>query len=63
MDYMSFVMEHVTRNADITIACIPCGYDRASDYGLMKVDDDGRVEVGARDSSPLACSRVWSKLF
>lgn len=44
MDYMSFVMEHVTRNADITIACIPCGYDRASDYGLMKVDDDGRVE-------------------
>eukprot|EP00803_Ostreobium_quekettii_P003766 evm.model.scf_134.3 EVM.evm.TU.scf_134.3 scf_134:59843-64984(+) len=43
MDYMSFVMEHVNKNADITIAAIPCGVDRASDFGLMKVDDMARV--------------------
>eukprot|EP00803_Ostreobium_quekettii_P010484 evm.model.scf_759EXC.1 EVM.evm.TU.scf_759EXC.1 scf_759EXC:10418-14725(-) len=43
MDYMSFVLEHVTKNADITIAALPCGQERASDFGLMKVDEEGRV--------------------
>lgn len=43
MDYMKFVMNHVEKNADVTIACIPCDDQRASDFGLMKIDDKGRV--------------------
>lgn len=43
MDYMAFVMNHVEKNADVTIACIPCDDKRASDFGLMKIDDRGRV--------------------
>lgn len=43
MDYMKFVMSHVEKNADVTIACIPCDEQRASDFGLMKIDDRGRV--------------------
>lgn len=37
MDYMAFVNEHRRTNADITIGTIPYGYDRASEFGLMKV--------------------------
>lgn len=33
---------HRATNADITIGCLPVGYDRASDFGLMKIDDQGR---------------------
>jgi len=43
MDYMQFVMNHVEKNADVTIACIPCDDERASDFGLMKIDDKGRI--------------------
>ncbi len=37
MDYMKFVDYHRAQKADITIGCIPYGYDRASEFGLMKV--------------------------
>lgn len=37
MDYMRFVDYHRSNKADITVGCIPCGYERASDFGLMKV--------------------------
>lgn len=43
MDYMDFVQNHVDRNADITVSCVPAGDSRASDYGLMKVDNLGQV--------------------
>ncbi|KAL8096944.1 hypothetical protein AgCh_030141 [Apium graveolens] len=43
MDYMDFVQNHVDRNADITVSCVPVGDSRASDYGLMKVDNLGQV--------------------
>ena len=43
MDYMKFVLNHVEKNADVTIACIPCDDQRASDFGLMKIDDKGRI--------------------
>lgn len=43
MNYMSFVQEHVDRNSDITIATIPCGEDRASDFGLLKVDLEANI--------------------
>ncbi|XP_047322388.1 glucose-1-phosphate adenylyltransferase large subunit 1-like [Impatiens glandulifera] len=43
MNYMDFIQNHIDRNADITVSCVPVGEDRASDYGLMKCDSNGRV--------------------
>ncbi|XP_024976516.1 glucose-1-phosphate adenylyltransferase large subunit, chloroplastic/amyloplastic-like [Cynara cardunculus var. scolymus] len=43
MDYMDFVQKHVDTNADITVSCIPMDNSRASDYGLMKIDETGRI--------------------
>uniref|UniRef100_A0A7N0V4P6 Glucose-1-phosphate adenylyltransferase n=1 Tax=Kalanchoe fedtschenkoi TaxID=63787 RepID=A0A7N0V4P6_KALFE len=43
MDYMDFVQKHVDTNADITVSCVPMDDSRASDYGLMKIDDTGRI--------------------
>lgn len=43
MDYMDFVQDHWQSGADITISCIPMDDNRASDFGLMKIDETGRV--------------------
>lgn len=43
MDYMRFVDHHRASGADITIGCIPYGEDRASEFGLMRTTDDGKV--------------------
>ena len=47
MDYLKFVEHHRATNADITIGCLPVDYERASDFGLMKIDDEGRIFVSA----------------
>ena len=43
MDYSDFVRRHRETNADITISVVPMDHRRASDFGLMKIDDSGRV--------------------
>ncbi|XP_047329432.1 glucose-1-phosphate adenylyltransferase large subunit 1-like [Impatiens glandulifera] len=43
MNYMGFVQKHIDTNADITVSCVPMDDSRASDYGLMKIDDKGRI--------------------
>lgn len=43
MDYGDFVRRHRDTNADITISVVPMDNKRASDFGLMKIDDAGRV--------------------
>ncbi|XP_071930719.1 glucose-1-phosphate adenylyltransferase large subunit 1-like isoform X2 [Coffea arabica] len=43
MDYMDFVQNHVDRNADITLSCVPVGESRASEFGLVKIDSRGKV--------------------
>ncbi|XP_020258101.1 glucose-1-phosphate adenylyltransferase large subunit 1, chloroplastic isoform X2 [Asparagus officinalis] len=43
MDYMDFVQNHRQNGADITISCLPMDDSRASDFGLMKIDNKGRV--------------------
>ncbi|MCS6814411.1 MAG: glucose-1-phosphate adenylyltransferase [Cyanobacteria bacterium] len=43
MDYGDFVRRHRETNADITLSVIPVDYKRASDFGLMKIDQSGRV--------------------
>ncbi|MEA5575615.1 glucose-1-phosphate adenylyltransferase [Anabaena sp. UHCC 0451] len=43
MDYRQFIQRHRDTNADITLSVIPIDDRRASDFGLMKIDDSGRV--------------------
>lgn len=43
MDYREFVQRHCETNADITLSVLPIDERRASDYGLMKIDANGRV--------------------
>jgi len=43
MDYSDFVRRHRETNADITISVVPMDHRRASDFGLMKIDETGRV--------------------
>lgn len=40
-------MNHLRENeADISVGALPVGYDRASDFGLMKIDQAGRWGAG-----------------
>jgi glucose-1-phosphate adenylyltransferase len=43
MDYREFVARHRETNADITLSVVPMDEQRASDFGLMKIDGAGRV--------------------
>ena len=43
MDYSKFVQRHRDTNADITLSVVPMDDSRASDFGLMKLNDAGRV--------------------
>jgi len=40
MDYRKFIDFHLQRKADISISVYPVPYDRASEFGVMKVDDN-----------------------
>jgi glucose-1-phosphate adenylyltransferase len=39
MDYREFVQRHRETGADITLSVVPIDQKRASDFGLMKIDD------------------------
>jgi glucose-1-phosphate adenylyltransferase len=43
MDYSKFIRHHRKTNADITLSVVPIDEKRASSFGLMKIDDRGRV--------------------
>jgi glucose-1-phosphate adenylyltransferase len=43
MDYRDFIRRHRETNADITLSVVPVDEGRASDFGLMKIDRNGRV--------------------
>jgi glucose-1-phosphate adenylyltransferase len=43
MDYREFVQRHRETGADITLSVLPIDERRASDFGLVKIDDSGRV--------------------
>ncbi|WP_088239922.1 glucose-1-phosphate adenylyltransferase [Calothrix rhizosoleniae] len=43
MDYRQFVQRHRDTQADITLSVLPIDERRASDFGLMKIDNSGRV--------------------
>lgn len=43
MDYEKFIQAHRESNADITVAALPMDEDRATAFGLMKIDEEGRI--------------------
>ena len=43
MNYADFIARHRETKADITIGVVPMDEARASDFGLMKIDDTARV--------------------
>jgi glucose-1-phosphate adenylyltransferase len=43
MDYKEFVQRHRDTQADITLSVLPIDERRASDFGLMKMDNSGRI--------------------
>jgi glucose-1-phosphate adenylyltransferase len=44
MDYGLMLAEHVERRADLTIACVDVPIESATEFGVMSVDADGRVD-------------------
>ncbi len=43
MDYGPMLAHHVENNADMTIACLEVSLEEAKAFGVMSVDEDGRV--------------------
>jgi len=43
MDYGPMIAEHVKRGADMTVGCIEVGLQRATEFGVMSVDEENRV--------------------
>lgn len=43
MDYRAFVQQHVSANADVTIAVQPVAAEDASSLGILKMDENGRI--------------------
>jgi glucose-1-phosphate adenylyltransferase len=43
MDYRKFLARHFETNADITVSVIPIPPDSASEFGLLKVNPEGRI--------------------
>ena len=43
MDYRQFLERHQQTNADVTVSVIPCEARAASEFGLLKTDETGRI--------------------
>jgi len=43
MDYRDFLARHHNSNADVTVSVIPCEPKPASEFGLLKTDESGRI--------------------
>ncbi len=43
MDYREFVEHHVEKEADVTIAVQPCSRADATGFGILKLNDEGRI--------------------
>jgi glucose-1-phosphate adenylyltransferase len=43
MDYRQFLARHHETDADVTVSVIPCAPALASDFGLLKTDQSGRI--------------------
>lgn len=43
MDYREMLDTHVRNNADVTIGALPCTEEAAKGFGVMRIDESGRV--------------------
>src|SRR6185503_4922533 len=43
MDYRNFLARHTDTKADVTVSVVPCGPQAASEFGLLKTDQQGRI--------------------
>jgi len=43
MDYKPFILKHRQTKADITVSAVPMDEERAAAFGLMKIDDTGKI--------------------
>jgi glucose-1-phosphate adenylyltransferase len=43
MDYREFLERHHQTGADVTVSVIPCEAGPASEFGLLKIDETGRI--------------------
>ena len=43
MDYRQFLERHYETGADVTVSVIPCEARAASEFGLLKTDESGRI--------------------
>ena len=43
MDYRQFLQRHRESDADVTVSVIPCESRAASEFGLLKTDEHGRI--------------------
>jgi len=59
MDYRKFVDFHLTSGAEISIAVTPVRADQAPEFGVMKVNDRGRItEFSEKPREPAAIGRM-----
>jgi len=53
MDYGVMLAEHVERGAEVSVACIEVPLATASAFGVVRVDDDGRmIEFAEKPAAP-----------
>jgi len=53
MDYGTMIAHHVENGADMTVGCIEVDLETAKEFGVMGVDDEGRVlEFAEKPSNP-----------
>ena len=59
MDYRKFVASHLDSGAEITIAVTPVGVSQVPEFGVMKVDQRGRItEFFEKPKSPADIDRM-----
>lgn len=44
LDYNKVLEYHISKHADVTIVCTDCKADDISRFGVLKMDEDGRIE-------------------
>ena len=53
MDYGPMIARHLEIRADLTIGCVGVSLDKASSFGVMKIDDGGRIlEFAEKPAAP-----------
>ncbi len=66
MDYLKLLQTHVTNNADVTISVLPITQDKAPEFGILKVNEDGQIssfQEKPKKGKELNQLKVPSQLF